>query len=65
MELPPVVALLSIIAGGLLFGLLGVLFATPLAVVVMTLVRHLYVEDTLENGAGGTKSSTHRGSHGT
>jgi predicted PurR-regulated permease PerM len=49
-ELPPVVALLSIVAGGLLFGVLGVLFATPLAVVVMTLVQHLYVEDTLENG---------------
>lgn len=47
-ELPPVVALLSILAAGLLFGPLGVLFATPLAVVVMVLVRHLYIEDTLE-----------------
>lgn len=49
-ELPPVVALLSIVACGLLFGVLGVLFATPLAVVAMALVQHLYVEDTLENG---------------
>lgn len=47
-KLPPVVALLSIVAGGLLFGVLGVIFATPLAVVVMALVQHLYVEDTLE-----------------
>lgn len=47
-ELPPVVALLSILAGGLLFGPLGVLFATPLAVVTMVLVQHLYVEDTIE-----------------
>lgn len=47
-ELPPVVALLSIVAGGLLFGPLGVLFATPLAVVTMSLVQHLYVEDTIE-----------------
>lgn len=50
-ELPPVVALLSIVVCGLLFGILGVLFATPMAVVVMALVRHLYVEDTLEGGA--------------
>jgi predicted PurR-regulated permease PerM len=50
-ELPPVVALLSIVACGLLFGVMGVLFATPMAVVGMVLVRRLYVEDTLENGA--------------
>lgn len=47
-ELAPVVALLSIVACGLLFGVLGVIFATPMAVVVMSLVKHLYVEDTLE-----------------
>ncbi len=47
-ELPPVVALLSIVAAGLIFGTMGVIFATPMAVVVMALVRHLYVEDTLE-----------------
>jgi len=47
-RLPPVVALLSIVAFGLLFGVKGVIFATPLAVVVVALVRHLYVEDTLE-----------------
>jgi len=47
-ELPPVVALLSIVAAGLVFGVMGVIFATPMAVVVMALVRHLYVEDTLE-----------------
>ena len=51
-ELPPVVALLSIVACGLLFGVMGVIFATPMAVVVMALVQHLYVEDTLENGRG-------------
>jgi predicted PurR-regulated permease PerM len=47
-ELPPVIALLSIVAAGLLFGVLGVIFATPMTVVVMALVKHLYVEDTLE-----------------
>lgn len=49
-DLPPVIALLSIVAGGLLFGPMGVIFATPLAVVVLAMVQHLYVEDTLENG---------------
>ena len=49
-ELAPVLALLAIVAGGLLFGVLGVVFATPLAVVVVVLVRRLYVEDTLESG---------------
>ena len=49
-ELPPVIALLSIVAFGLLFGVMGVIFATPMAVVVMAMVQHLYVEDTLENG---------------
>lgn len=53
-ELPPVHALLAIVACGLLFGVLGVIFATPLVVVVMVLVRKLYVEDTLERGV--TKS---------
>lgn len=47
-ELPPVVALLSIVAAGLVFGVMGVIFATPMAVVAMAMVRHLYVEETLE-----------------
>ncbi|HEY1108582.1 MAG TPA: AI-2E family transporter, partial [Opitutaceae bacterium] len=49
-ELPPVIALLSIVACGLLVGVLGVIFATPMAVVVMVLVKRLYIEDTLEHG---------------
>lgn len=55
-ELPPVVALLSIVACGLLFGVMGVIFATPIAVVVMALVQHLYVEDTLEHHRPAAKS---------
>lgn len=47
-ELPPVVALLSIVVCGLLFGVPGVIFATPIAVVTLAMVKHLYVEDTLE-----------------
>ncbi len=48
-RLAPVVSLLSVVAGGLLFGIMGVIFATPLAVAVIALVQHLYVEDTLEH----------------
>jgi predicted PurR-regulated permease PerM len=46
--MPPVVSPLAIVAFGLLFRRLGVLLATPLAVVTMTVVRMAYVEDFLE-----------------
>jgi predicted PurR-regulated permease PerM len=49
-RLPPALTLLSVVIGGLLLGVPGVVFATPLAVVAMTLVKTLYVEDTLEHG---------------
>lgn len=47
-KLPPVIGLVAIVVCGLLFGVLGVIFAMPIAVVVMVLVKDLYVEDTLE-----------------
>lgn len=47
-KLPPVIGLLAIVACGLLFGVPGVIFAMPIAVVAMVLVKDLYVEDTLE-----------------
>lgn len=47
-HMPPVVSLLAIVAFGLLFGLWGVLLATPLTVVVMTIIRMAYIEDVLE-----------------
>jgi predicted PurR-regulated permease PerM len=56
-ELPPVLALLAIVACGLLFGILGVVFATPIAVVAVALIQHLYVEDTLENSKQKTKKN--------
>ena len=49
-HLPPVLGLLAAVAFGTLFGPLGLLFATPLAVVVMVLVQRLYVQDVLERG---------------
>lgn len=47
-SLPPAVALLSLVGMGLLFGLLGVLFAMPLTVVAVVLLKKLYVEGALE-----------------
>lgn len=42
--LPPVLGLISVVIFGLLFGLMGVLFATPLMVAPMPLVDELYVK---------------------
>ncbi|MCB0069783.1 MAG: AI-2E family transporter, partial [Caldilineaceae bacterium] len=47
-SLPPVLAVTAVIAFGILLGMPGVLFATPLMVAVMILVRRLYVEQMLE-----------------
>lgn len=43
--LPPALGLLSVVIFGLLFGLMGVVLATPLMVVLMILVQQLYVDD--------------------
>jgi predicted PurR-regulated permease PerM len=45
--LPPVIALFAILCFGVLFGLPGVLFATPLAVFLFVAVNKLYVRDLL------------------
>jgi predicted PurR-regulated permease PerM len=46
-SLPPAVTLFAVVAFGLLFGPLGILFATPLAVVVMVALKKLWVRETL------------------
>ena len=46
-EMPPVVALVAGVSFALVFGLVGVLFAVPLALVTMILVGKLYMEDAL------------------
>jgi len=48
-ELPPVLGIIAAVIFGLLFGLPGVILATPLMVVVMVLVQKLYVEGALED----------------
>jgi predicted PurR-regulated permease PerM len=44
---PPTLLLLSALLGGVLFGLPGTIIATPALVVLITLVKELYVKDTL------------------
>lgn len=47
-QLPPAVTIAAQVLLGVLFGVLGVLLATPLAAVLVLLIKRLYVEDTLE-----------------
>jgi predicted PurR-regulated permease PerM len=48
-ELPMALTLFAVLAMGVLLGPLGVLLATPLAVVACVVVRMVYVEDILED----------------
>jgi predicted PurR-regulated permease PerM len=50
--LPPALTLFAAVAMALLFGLLGLLLATPLTVLMFVLVKKLYVADTLHEPAG-------------
>jgi predicted PurR-regulated permease PerM len=47
-DLPPALLLFSVIAGGTLFGIVGMLFAAPLTVVAFVLIKRLYVRETLD-----------------
>lgn len=47
-QLPPVLGLISVVIFSSLFGIAGVLFATPLMVVVVVLVKRLYIEQIEE-----------------
>jgi len=44
-SVPPALTLFSVLAFGILFGPLGVILATPLAVVVLVLVKQLYLHE--------------------
>jgi predicted PurR-regulated permease PerM len=50
--LPPALGLLALAATGVLFGLPGLIFGAPLAVVTMCLVRKLYLENGIEKRVG-------------
>jgi len=47
-EIPAVITLFALLAFGLLFGVLGILLAAPLAVVSYVLVKRLYVIEALD-----------------
>jgi len=46
-HIPPAVVILAVVAFGLVFGIAGIILATPLAVIAMVLVGMFYVEDVL------------------
>jgi predicted PurR-regulated permease PerM len=50
-HLPPALGLLALAATGVLFGIPGLIFGAPLAVVTMCLVRKLYLEHGIEKKA--------------
>ncbi|SMP59182.1 Predicted PurR-regulated permease PerM [Neorhodopirellula lusitana] len=47
-NLPPAMVILAQVVAGLLFGVWGIMFATPLVALTLLWVRRLYVEDGLE-----------------
>lgn len=59
-SLPAILVIGIQILFGVLFGLLGLSMAMPLAAAAMTLVRELYVTDYLEQEAGAEKRRTSR-----
>lgn len=50
-ELPPALTIAAQLLFGVLIGPVGVVFATPLAAVVVVLIKHLYVDEVVEQGA--------------
>ena len=46
-HIPPALVILSVVAFGLIFGIAGIILATPLAVIAMVLVGMFYVQDVL------------------
>ena len=46
-DLPPVLLLFALAAGGLIFGVVGIILAAPLTVVIYVLVKRLYVQEAL------------------
>lgn len=51
-DIPPVLLIVVLFGMGALFGVPGILVATPLLAVAMVLVRRIYIERILEGGAG-------------
>ncbi len=49
-QLPPLITILSAIALGTLFGVLGLILAVPLGLTITILVKRLWIESLLEDG---------------
>ena len=47
-ELPPALLLFALVAGGLVFGVAGVILAAPFTVVLFVMVKRLYVQEALD-----------------
>jgi len=52
LALPPALTIFSQTILGTLFGVLGLILATPAMAALLVLVRMAYVEDVLEQGPG-------------
>lgn len=50
--LPPALAIIAVVVFGQLFGLIGIVFATPMTVVTLALVDTLYVQSALKSRSG-------------
>lgn len=50
-HLPPVLTIIAVFVFGELFGILGLLVATPLIAVVLVLIKMLYIQDALHDEA--------------
>jgi predicted PurR-regulated permease PerM len=46
-DLPPALLLFALVAGGLIFGIVGVILAAPFTVVAFVMVKRLYVQEAL------------------
>ncbi len=47
-DLPPALLLFALVAGGLIFGIVGVILAAPFTVVAFVMVKRLYVQEALD-----------------
>ena len=47
-DLPPALLLFALVAGGLIFGIVGIILAAPLTVVLYVMVKRLYVQEALD-----------------
>jgi len=47
-SLPPALTIFGVVAAGLLFGFIGLIFAAPLLVVGFVMVKKLYVREVLD-----------------